>query len=340
MKKCLLALLLFFSINILKAQVPDIYLQSASIDTNINGNAISKGDTLNIWVYYKNNNSATRSIYFDFQYNYNCFSIIDATIGGTAIPQGATSSLTNYYYPGYTYVRNSQNWTRNGNVNYNYATYSYNQGSTKAIQRIYTTITSQSNLNDGSYMKIRLKVNQTPAGTAYDSLYMDFAAVYTNNGTFANSNMPDPKSVWVNLNPSANTLVKGNLYKNQAVSPFVNFIDSATNQLALKVSPDINGNFTLSSEIKPNTTYKVQVGLDSLKDKLQQAITISDAAAALAPASPADTTAFLADIPNIDCNPAFIEVILANFILSHILDMEFCIFHSTHSNHHQTALNL
>jgi hypothetical protein len=93
--------------------------------------------------------------------------------------------------------------------------------------------------------------------------------------------MPDPKSTWINLNPSANILVKGNLYKNPAAYAYLNFIDSATNQLAVKVSPDVNGNFALSSELQPNKTYKVQVGMDSIVQKMQQAITISDAAAAL-----------------------------------------------------------
>ena len=273
--------LFLFCTSILKAQVPDIYFQSASLDTNSRGLPISKGDTVNLVVMYKNNSSTTRTIYFDFQYNYNLFSILGVNTG-TSLPNGATSNITNYFYPGYTYQRNAQNTTRNGNINYNYCNYVYNQTSKNAIQRIYVAVTSSTDLLDGSFIVIKAKVNQTLAGTAYDSVYMNFAAVYNSAGAYGNSYMPDPKSTWINLNPSANSLIKGNLYKNQAAFAYLNFIDSTTNQLAIKVNPDINGNFTLASEIQPNKTYKIQVGIDSLVQKMQSAITVSDASAALA----------------------------------------------------------
>jgi hypothetical protein len=72
------------------------------------------------------------------------------------------------------------------------------------------------------------------------------------------------------------------MYKNQAAFAYLNFIDSATNQLAVKVNPDVNGSFILSSEVQPNKTYKIQVGIDSLEQRMQSAITVSDATAALA----------------------------------------------------------
>lgn len=279
MKHLLLSLLISICFTA-SSQVPDIYFQSASLDTNTRGLPISKGDTVNLVVMYRNNGSTTRTIYFDFQYNYSLFSILGVNTG-TALPNGATSNLTNYFYPGYTYLRNSQNTTRNGNTNYNNCNYTYNQSSKNAIQRIYVAVNSTSDLLDGSFIVIKAKVNQTLAGTAYDSVYMNFAAVYNSTGGYGNSYMPDPKSTWVNLNPSANSLVKGNLYKNQAAFAHLNFIDSATNQLAIRVNPDINGSFILASELQPNKTYKIQVGIDSLVQKMQSAITVSDAAAAL-----------------------------------------------------------
>lgn len=230
---------------------------------------------------YKNNGSTTRTIYFDFQYNYSLFSILGVNTG-TALPNGATSNITNYFYPGYTYLRNAQNTTRDGNVNYNYCNYTYNQSSKNAIQRIYVAVNTASDLVDGSFIVIKAKVNQTLAGTAYDSVYMNFAAVYNSFGAYGSSYMRDPKSTWINLHPSSNSLVKGDIYKNQAVFAHLNFIDSATNQLAIRVNPDVNGNFTLSSELQPNKTYKVQIGVDSLVQRMQSAITVSDAAAALA----------------------------------------------------------
>jgi len=280
MRLFLLVFVTFLYTNV-TAQIPDLYLDEASITQNSHGNPISKGDTISMIVNYRANNSTTRTIYFDFQYNYKLFSIIDVTANGSALPQGATTNLTNYFYGGYSYSRNSQNYTRNGNQNYNYANYIYNQNSPNAIQRIYTTIASNNNLVDGSYLKVNLKVNNVPAGSAYDSLYMNFAAVWMQNGAFTSSNMPDPKSTWVTLGAGQNELVKGNIYVVGSTQPKLFFIDSATNALKATVYPDVNGNFSLGSELNSNTTYKVQVSIDSLKIKAQSAITVSDAAAVL-----------------------------------------------------------
>jgi hypothetical protein len=280
MRLSLLLIVTFLYINV-TAQVPDLYLKNSSINQNVYGNPISKGDTIVMLVNYKGNNSATRTIYFDFQYNYKLFTIIDVTPGGTALPQGATTSFTNYFYPGYTYLRNAQNYTRNGNENYSYANYNYNSSSPNAIQRIYVTCTSPINLLDGSILKVALKVNNVDAGSAYDSLYMNFAAVWDNTGLYTSSNMIDPRATWVQLGAGQNELIKGSLYTVKSAQPKLLFIDSLSGGLKATVYPDVNGNFSLSSELSPNTIYKVQVAIDSLKQKAQSAITISDAAAVL-----------------------------------------------------------
>jgi hypothetical protein len=280
MRLSLLLIVIFLYINV-TAQVPDIYFKNQSINQNIYGNPISKGDTIVMLVNYKGNNSTTRTIYFDFQYNYKLFTIIDVVPGGTALPQGATTSFTNYFYPGYTYLRNEQNYTRNGNQNYSYANYSYNSSSPNAIQRIYVTCTSPIDLLDGSILKVALKVNNVDAGSAYDSLYMNFAATWDNTGLYASSNMSDPRATWVQLGAGQNELIKGNLYTVKSAQPKLLFIDSISGSLKATVYPDVNGNFSLSSELSANTIYKVKVSMDSLKQKAQSAITISDAAAVL-----------------------------------------------------------
>ena len=280
MRLFLLSLLLtiaFFA----TAQTPDLYFQSASITQNIHGNPISKGDTVQMIVNYRGNGSTTRTIYFDFQYNYKLFSIIDVSAGNSALPQGGTTSFTNYFYPGYTYLRNAQNFTRNGTQNYNYCNYSYNANSPNAIQRIYVTVSSANNLLDGDFLKVNLKVNNVAAGSAYDSLYMNFATTWDRTGANLATNMPDPRSTWVQLGAGQNELVKGSLYVVNSVQPKLLFSDSATSALKATVYPDVNGNFSLASELNPNTTYKVKVVIDSLKTKAQSAITISDAAAVL-----------------------------------------------------------
>jgi hypothetical protein len=283
-KNCLFSLVTFLSISV-TAQVPDIYLQRANINSNIGGTSVKKGDTVDMVVMYRENMSYTRTLYFDFQYNYKTFTILDVTAfpagqDSSTLPQGANISIQNNFHPGFTYNRNSNNYTRNGTQNYYNANYIWSQTSDNAIQRIYTTVTSNNGFRDGKYLRIRIRVNNVPAGTAYDSLYMNFVSGWRSDGASIQTNLPDPRSAFITLDADANTLVTGNLYKNQAIPTTIRFVDSATNQ-AVSFTPDVNGVFKAASELKANTTYKVSVNIDSLQNKLLSAITVSDATAAL-----------------------------------------------------------
>jgi hypothetical protein len=109
---------------------------------------------------------------------------------------------------------------------------------------------------------------------------MNFVSGWRSDGASIQTNLPDPRSTFITLDADANTLVTGNLYKNQAIPTTIRFVDSATNQ-AVSFTPDVNGVFKAASELKANTTYKVSVNIDSLQNKLLSAITVSDATAAL-----------------------------------------------------------
>ena len=271
-------LLFVFFTQIAIAQVPDIYLKSAAITTNTNGQAIAKGDTVDMIVMIKDNASNVRSTFLDFQYNWKNFTILSVGYGN-ALPQGATVNTTNQFYPGYNFVRNNNNYTRNGNTNYYNSYYNYTQNGSQAIQRIYSTITSNANLLDNDYVKVKLKVNNVSAGSAYDSIYMNFAAAW---GISEGSNMTDPRATFIQLAAGQNDLVNGNMYKNASAYAYLNFIDSASGTSVSAAFPDVNGAFKLSNELLPNTTYKVKVNVDSLPVIMQRAVTISDAAAAFA----------------------------------------------------------
>lgn len=274
--KLFYCLLFVFGLQIASAQTPDIYLKSGSITTNIKGTSIAKGDTVDMIVMMKDNGSATRSVFLDFQYNWKNFTILNVS-PGSMLPQGATMNITNQFYPGYNFIRNAQNYTRNGNTNYSYSQYNYTQNGSQAIQRIYTTLTTSTNLDSGDYVKIKLKVNEVAAGSAYDSLYLNFASAW---GVSAISSMPDPRATFVHLAAGQNDLINGNIYKNTSAYVYVKFIDSATNTYVASGYPDVNGSFKMSSQLQSNKTYKVQVAVDSLLSIMQSAVTISDAAAA------------------------------------------------------------
>ena len=282
LKKLILSLVTFLCISV-TAQTPEIYLEKSNITRNIRDTSILKGDTVDMVVMYKEMSSSTRTLYFDFQYNYRTFTILGVTNfsdDSSAMPTGATMSIQNSYHPGFTYIKTAQNTTQNGSQNYSYANYVYSSASNNAIQRIYTTVTSNSNLRDGKYIKIRLKVNSVPAGTAYDSLYMNFVSGWKSDGTYIDTYMPLPKSTFITLDANANTLLTGNIYKNSAVQTSIKFTDSASTN-SVTFTPDINGVFKASTELLPNKTYKVSVVIDSLLNATKSAVTVSDATAAL-----------------------------------------------------------
>ena len=277
-----LSLVTILSINV-TAQTPTIYLEKSNITKNIKDTSILKGDTVDMVIMYKEELSYTRTLYFDFQYNYRTFTILDVTSfsgDSSAMPSNAVMNIQNNFHPGFTYQRTAQNTTQNGSQNYNYANYVYSPSSNNAIQRIYTTVTSNSNLRDGKYIKIRLKVNAVAAGTAYDSLYMNFVAGWKSDGAYISTFMPLPKSTFITLDANANTLLTGNIYKNNAVQTSIVFTDSASTN-SITFTPDVNGSFKASSELLANRTYKVSVVIDSLLNATKAAVTVSDATAAL-----------------------------------------------------------
>lgn len=279
-----LSIVTLLSINV-TAQTPTIYLEKSNITKNIKDTSILKGDTVDMIVMYKEELSYTRTLYFDFQYNYRTFTILSindfgANVEGSALPSGAVMSIQNNFHPGYTYARTAQNTTTNGTQNYYNANYTFSPTSNNAIQRIYTTVTSDNNLRDGKYIKIRLKVNAVAAGTAYDSLYMNFVSGWKSDGAGIQTYMPLPKSTFITLDANANSLLTGNIYKSPSVQTYIKFTDSASGVSTL-LYPDVNGAFKASTELASNKTYKVSVGIDSVAKVAKNAITVSDATAAL-----------------------------------------------------------
>lgn len=284
LKSLVFSLVTFLYINV-TAQTPTIYLEKTNITKNIKDTSILKGDTVDMVVMYKEELSYTRTLYFDFQYNYKTFTVLSVTdfganVEGSALPSGAVMNIQNNFHPGYTYNRNAQNTTTNGTQNYYNANYTFSSTSNNAIQRIYTTVTSDNNLRDGKYIKIRLKVNNVAAGTAYDSLYMNFVSGWRSDGAGIQTYIPLPKSTFITLDANANTLLTGNIYKSPSVQTYIKFTDSASGVSTL-LYPDVNGVFKASTELTPNKTYKVSVGIDSVAKVAKNAITVSDATAAL-----------------------------------------------------------
>jgi len=294
MKHLLIVLLLAAGISA-QAQIAELKISPNVITTDKNGGVIEKGDTIVLNLMFKNNGSHLRNFYLDFQHQISAINFIGvgfpvAGSQGASLPAGATTSVTNNYYPGYYWVDNQYNNSEDGLQNAQYASYAYTEGGTKAINRInINTATPNGNvtdLNDGLLAQLLFKVTTIQAGFAYDSIYYNFAYGWDNAGNVKTITMPKPNSAWVTLDPAANALIKGTFQTNANLttgySPVLAIIDSATFQV--KAWPTIrqDGSFYVSSEVLPNTTYYALAYLpsDTIPATLSKAITVSDYTAA------------------------------------------------------------
>ena len=262
-------------------QISELKIVPNAVDTNIRGGVIRKGDTVQVSLMYTGVTSMpVRSFYIDLQHQYTAFTLVDVRFGN-AVPTGAQSSYQHNYYPGYTFNKNASNTTESGMQNSNGASYSYSANSGKAINRIW--LVSSGDLVNGKLCDIRFRVDTMQAGFAYDSLYYNFAQAFSGNygGTYYDVKMTKPNSTWFGLSPVANALVNGEIKVVGNIIPQVVIVDSATSVVKATVTP-VNGQFTLGSQLLPNTAYKAYVAVrsDSIPSILNRAITVSDYTAA------------------------------------------------------------
>ncbi len=283
MKQILTLGCLLFTL-IVNSQIPELRLTPTVQSVNSRGQQIVKGDTIVLDLQLKPNGTAVRSFYLDFQHQITAINFIDVVFPttGSALPQGASATFQNNYYPGYTFARNANNTTTDGLTNFNYAYYNYTQGGNKAINRIWINTASTTDLVDGIVGQLRFKVANIDAGFAYDSVYFNAAYSYTANyGQQLSVFMPKPTGSWVTPIPSSNALVNGKVDMGRIV-PTIYIVDTATKIVKAQVVPSNTGEFFLGPELSPNTPYYAYavVPVDSLGSYLNKAITVSDYTAA------------------------------------------------------------
>ena len=283
MKKLLfLVTILTVFVTFSYAQTPELRLTPNVQSVNSRGQQIVKGDTIVLNLEYKNNQSVAKSFYLDFQHQITAVKFLDIVFPttGSALPQGATATFQNNYYPGYTFVRSAANTTTDGLVNFSNAYYSYTAGGNKAINRIWINTASQTNLVDGTLAQLRFKIENIDAGFAYDSVYFNAAESYSGY-SYGSVYMPKPTGVWVTPIPSANALVNG-FVDIGGIVPKILIVDSATSVVKATVVPNGAGEFFLGPELSPNTAYKAfaVIPSDSVATYLNRVITVSDYTAA------------------------------------------------------------
>lgn len=271
------------------AQTVKLSLQNANTNTNVDGNVINKGDDFFVTVMADgNNNTSTRALYFDFEYQNTAFQLVSVNHTGTMgnggiIPAGSQVTISHYTYPGYSYNKTSQNSTDNGNINYNNAQYNYTQGGSKTILRVYLNwAVTTGGLGVDRLLVLRFKLKTDAPGYAWNPIAMNFAAAFNQNGTSGSTLMTTPLTSVIMLDPTATKYVSPTIDYNANVDVQslhrIAFTDSVANTTYL-VDALSDGTIPVDqTQFKPNTVYHVRTlfNMDSIKELSDAAVSVSD----------------------------------------------------------------
>jgi hypothetical protein len=289
MKKLLFLLLSLVSLTAF-AQEPRIRLASDSTKVDINGGVIDKGDEFIVNVQLNGNqNTTSRSLYFDFEFQNTAFDFISPAHTGTGgnggvLPAGSSITMSHFTYPGYSFNRNANNTTSNGNQNYQNASYSFTEGGPKTIIRVYLNWASNSPLPYNGYdtlLRLRFRLRSTAVGNSWDPIRMNFAASFNQNGSTGSALNEIPLTTVITENPDATKLVKAILDLNGNINNThikVGFLKASDNQGPLF---DVAANGAVNivdSLLVPNTAYRIMtfVNMDQLPNIMNSAISVSD----------------------------------------------------------------
>lgn len=288
MKKLFLLLLTTISLSAF-AQEPILKLRSDSTKVNVNGTVIMKGDEFFVDVMLNGNgNTTSRSLYFDFEYQNTAFDLISINHTGTGgnggvLPPGATITLDQYQYPGYSWVSNANNTSANGNTNYQNQAYTFTQGGPKTIIRAYLNWASPNGFPYTGFdqlLKLRFRLKPTAVGTNWDPIKMNFAASFNDNGSTGAAINEVPKTSIITLNPDATKLVKafvdlnGNI-NNTHLKVLFKKADNTGPMFDVAANGAVN---VVDSLLTPNTPYEIMVmsNMDQIVNYSNAAVTISD----------------------------------------------------------------
>jgi hypothetical protein len=285
MRKLLAAVLLLLPIFQVEAQ-PALWWGSNTITTDMNGGTIAKNDTIVMEVKLNPNFSTIRSVFFDFQHQKDAITLLDVQ-RGVGIPANASFSYTNNYYPNCKFNRNANNTTTTGWNNYVNASYTCNANTVPyhAINRIMVNVSSAANMEHATYIKLRFRITKTDAGFPYDSVYMNFAVGYdVNGGTMTTTQNVGAKGVWIQLDPTANNLVVGEVKHSANTTAGLKSLmrlsvtDTLTQPTEVANVAVPNGTFSFAQQLLTNTPYRFRFVLpaDSLAPLSLAATTISD----------------------------------------------------------------
>ena len=259
--------------------------------SSVGGATLERGGTFDYIIYGNGmNNTTTRQLLFDIQYDLTNFELVSVSHTGTGgnggiLPQNSTITLSHYDYNGYSYLPSNNNTTDNGTTNYQNANYQYNQNMSSSILRVTLNWATNSPMPFNSYsdfikVKFRLKANST--AYTFNPIKLNFVAGWKANGQLDNTYQENPLSTTVIMNQNAGKFItakvdlNSNLYNLSALKLSFRDTVTKTGQLFNVTSTgavDIN-----QALLTANTVYEVSLmhNMDNTYAIYNSAITISD----------------------------------------------------------------
>ena len=267
-------------------QTVKLFFPNDTNNVNTRGAVINKGDTLDVEVHADGNSNLTaRSLYFDFEFPNTALQLLSVThtAAGVVIPANAQISMSNFSYPGYSWLSTQANNVTDGNIKYQNSNYNFTQGGPKTILRVYLNWSiAQGGLGVGKLLNLRYRLKTDAPGFAWDPIRMNFAAAYNQNGSNGSTLMTTPLTSVIMLDPTASRYINPTLDVNANVNSLslhrVAFTDSVANTTYL-VDALSDGTIPVDqTRFQPNRVYHVRVlfNMDSIKDLASAAVTVSD----------------------------------------------------------------
>ena len=258
--------------------------------TDLNGEVIDRGDEFDVIVLVNgNNDTQTRQLLFDVQFDIANFDLVSINHTGTVdnggiLPQNSNPQLSWQNYPGYTYAGNTTN--TNGSTRFTSGlNYSFNPNGGNSILRIILTWASSTGVNGTSpsqFLIMRFRVKQSSTSNSFNPVKLNFVAAWNSSGSIIPTIMDSPLSTDVILNQNTGKLVTAKVDVNSNLLNLTNlrvsFRDTLTN-VGQQFNVLSNGNVDINqASLLENKVYEVSVmhELDKLNTIYNGSITISD----------------------------------------------------------------
>ena len=245
------------------------YAQQPSIGHFQQLATVKRGDTLDVaWYYQPVASKDVRTFQVDFQYKKRLLTHVATTVDvafATQTPYIDYKQFDNYKYS-----------------NYSAGNYNYTSDTAWSVARNYLILASGNQVGSSAYIiHNKYKINSVEANFASDSVTINWARLFTQDGTTIGDNVANLTNKNLAIFLKGNLTISGKVWlaANMTSKPTVLAIDTASGLVAASTAVAPDGTYTLDN-IEQNTRYKIQLFFPraemlAIRDN---AITISDGA--------------------------------------------------------------